>query len=262
SMLDVLQSNVHDASLLQQTVNQETQATLLALEESRGHLSESTRLYDETLVKTGEIAAILSGALESDRQMVERLQQEQLSMQTASTGYLDTMSQQNLQLQTQLQTIGSSYMETMGKQILQMQDDLHSAIQSIFSRFTDINATTFESIEERSNAIIEQLTTSSKTLMDTMGDQVTDLGFFTREINAEVSSLNDSLRQTVGQFGEQMHATMDGTFKSFDEGVAGLVERLSYTAETIRDSVEDLPAAVVAMRASLVNASGAKADDA
>ena len=45
---------------------------------------------------------------------------------------------------------------------------------------------------------------------------------------------------------------MESTFESFDGGVANLVERLSYTAEIIRDSVEDLPAAVVALRGSLI----------
>lgn len=333
-MLETLQANTHAALLLQQNVNQETIDTARALEESRSRLGESTRLYDETLAKTGEIATILAHALDGDRQMIERLREEQAAMRdttngylatvaeqvqkmmerfreeqksrqedndgylagmaaqvkdlmdrfhteqmtmqennsaylgamgeqtgrlqealsTLSEGYTTTMGEQTQRINEALQALGSNYMDTMNRQILQMQDDLHSAIQSIFARFTDINQTTFDNIEQQSASVLEQLSTTSKTVMEEMSDQVTDLGYFTREINAEVTALNDSLRQTVAQFGDRMRTTMESTFQSFDEGVAGLVERLSYTAEIIRDSVEDLPAAVVALRGSLTGA--------
>ncbi|NLN47229.1 MAG: hypothetical protein GX153_11805, partial [Clostridiaceae bacterium] len=361
--LETLQSNNHAALLLQQNVNRETIETTRALEDSRSRLNDSTRLYDDTLTRTGEIATILSRALEADREMVESLRDEQQklmvatrsqmsviadearqmterfredqraqqqinneylagmteqahtlsdrfredqktqqqaneeylasladrihelmerfhteqsalqdanngylsamgeqtgrlqeALQTLSVGYTDTMAAQTDKVNEALQSLGKEYIETMNRQILQMQDDLHSAIQDIFARFTDINTTTFENIEQQSTATIEQLSTSAKTVMEEMADQVTDLGYFTREINAEVTALNDALRQTVAQFGEQMKGTMDSTYQSFDENVAGLVERLSHTTEVIRDSVEALPAAVVAMRGSLLAA--------
>lgn len=371
-MLETLQTNNHAALLLQQNVNQETVATARMLEDSRSRLSDATRVYDDTLNKTGEIAAILSRALEADREMVERLREEQAGLQqamkaqldaiaeqsqqlmerfredqkaqqetnaaqlagmaeqardlslrfredqraqqqthdaylvslsehmrdlmdrfqggqselqdannryleamgeqtgrlqsaleTLSVGYTETMAAQTDKVNEALQSLGRDYIETMNRQILQMQDDLHSAIQDIFARFTDVNTTTFENIEQQSTATLEQLSTAAKEVMSDMSEQVTDLGYFTREINSEVAALNDALRQTVAQFGEQMKSTMEGTYHAFDEQVAGLVERLSHTTEVIRDSVEDLPAAVVAMRGHLLAAArGQLSDDA
>jgi adenylosuccinate synthase len=123
-----------------------------------------------------------NGYLAAMGEQTGRLQE---ALQTLSVGYTDTMSAQTEKVNSALQSLGKEYIETMNRQILQMQDDLHSAIQDIFARFTDINTTTFENIEQQSTATIEQLATSAKTVMEEMSDQVTDLGYFTREINAE-----------------------------------------------------------------------------
>ena len=115
-------------------------------------------------------------------------------------------------MHSSMQTIGEGYLDSMHKQMGSMLDNLYASVDDIFSRFNEISSTTFESIENRSTNMLEELSNTTRGVMDQMREQTSDLGFFTREINSEVSSLNDTLHQATVQYGEQMRLTLEGTF--------------------------------------------------
>ncbi|MEA4890475.1 MAG: hypothetical protein VB070_13545 [Clostridiaceae bacterium] len=211
---------------MQNQINQEAVASLQTLSESRTQLAETAQVFNDSLNKTGDLAGLIGNLLESDRQMAERLNTERQAMQALNNGYIDKMSQQ----------------------ITQLQDDLNSEIESIFGRFTDVYSTTFEHIDEQTTAMIQNYSDSTHSVMNTMDEQVRDITFLTREVTTEISSLNERLEQSVKAFADKIRLSTEDTFQSVDQHVAELAQRLAYTAEIIRDSVDDLPAAVLEVR--------------
>ncbi|NLW10743.1 MAG: hypothetical protein GX028_01845, partial [Clostridiaceae bacterium] len=74
---------------------------------------------------------------------------------------------------------------------------------------------------------------SARAILENLANQQNDL-----------TVISDSLRQQIDHFTSSSDQYVRQTLRNFDDGLAELVERMSFTAAEIRDAVDSLPAAL------------------
>lgn len=231
--LEHIISRSDDNLLMQRELNSQALLTIEGISSSKIALTEAAEKLTDGMGRAGELAAAMQELLEADRNLLGELSSERVAMQSINNGYF----------------------EKMNNQVLQLQDDLNSEITNLLSRFTDIYSVTFENIEEQTGSLIESFDSQTRSLIDSLDEQVRDLTFLTKDVTAEIADLNKNLKDSTSEFASNFNSSLNGHLSSLDSSVNELMTKLASTTELIRESVDDLPAAVLLARMSIDKAS-------
>jgi hypothetical protein len=214
---------------MQRELNSQALRTIEGMSSSKTALAEAAEKLTDGMGRAGELAAAMQELLVADHNLLSELSSERVAMQSINNGYF----------------------EKMNNQVLQLQDDLNSEITNLLSRFTDIYSVTFENIEEQTGSLIESFDSQTRSLMDSLDEQVRDLTFLTKDVTAEIADLNKNLKDSTSEFASNVNSSLNGHLSSLDSSVNELMTKLASTTELIRESVDDLPAAVLLARMSI-----------
>jgi archaellum component FlaC len=231
--LEHIISRSDDNLSMQRELNSQALLTIEGMSSSKIALTEAAEKLTDGMGRAGELAAAMQELLEADHNLLGELSSERVAMQSINNGYF----------------------EKMNNQVLQLQDDLNSEITNLLSRFTDIYSVTFENIEEQTGSLIESFDSQTRSLMDSLDEQVRDLTFLTKDVTAEIADLNKNLKDSTSEFASNVNSSLNGHLSSLDSSVNELMTKLASTTELIRESVDDLPAAVLLARMSIDKAS-------
>jgi hypothetical protein len=231
--------NSDESIAVQKSLNQHALDTIEALGASRVELAAAAEKLNSGMEQASQLAESMNQLLEADRQLIMDLVSEREAMQSINNGYFDKMN----------------------SQMLQLQDDLNSEIANLFSRFTDIYTATFENIDEQTGNLLENFENQTRTLIENMDEQVRDITFLTKDVNAEIADLNHNLQSSSAGFSDSLVKSLNGYLHDMESSVAELMEKLADTTEMIRNSVDDLPAAVLLARMSIDGSLDNDSDD-
>ncbi len=120
-------------------------------------------------------------------------------------------------------------------------DELEFRIQNIFSRFSNDATGVMDKLEGNISKATELFEGSTTMLLQNLEEQSRSMGLYAKDLNIDVATLSESLRESVGIFTEQLNNSTRKTFSEFDAGLAEVSARLANTVESIRESVENLP---------------------
>ena len=81
-------------------------------------------------------------------------------------------------------------------------------------------------------------------MQDEQGRQNDDLHERLSNLISELKEISETLRLSSKNFTQESAVYVNQTLKSFDQGLAEVVERLIFTASAIRDAVDALPVAL------------------
>jgi hypothetical protein len=236
--LEHIISRSDDNLSMQRELNSQALLTIEGMSSSKIALTEAAEKLTDGMRRAGELAAAMQELLEADHNLLGELSSERVAMQSINNGYF----------------------EKMNNQVLQLQDDLNSEITNLLSRFTDIYSVTFENIEEQTGSLIESFDSQTRSLIDSLDEQVRDLTFLTKDVTAEIADLNKNLKDSTSEFASNVNSSLNGHLSSLDSSVNELMTKLASTTELIRESVDDLPAAVLLARMSIDKASDSVED--
>lgn len=227
--LELIMSRSNDNLSMQRELNEHALQTIEGITASQSSLAEAAERLASGMRSAGELADGMQALLQADRELLSVLATDREEMQRLNDGYY----------------------EKMNNQILQLQDDLNSEITSLLSRFTDIYTVTFENIEEQTGGLIENFDNQTRSLMESLDSQVRDLTFLTKDVTAEIADLNKNLKESTLEYSNGIESSLNGHLSSLDTNVNELMSKLVSTTELIRESVDDLPAAVLLARMSI-----------
>lgn len=106
------------------------------------------------------------------------------------------------------------------------------------------------SMESSTTVLSQNLQGSSEILQlihemqDEQGRQNDDLHERLSNLISELKEISETLRLSSKNFTQESASYVNQTLKSFDQGLAEVVERLIFTASAIRDAVDALPVAL------------------
>lgn len=227
--LELIMSRSNDNLSMQRDLNEHALQTIEGITASQSSLAEAAERLASGMRSAGELADGMQALLQADRELLSVLATDREEMQRLNDGYY----------------------EKMNNQILQLQDDLNSEITSLLSRFTDIYSVTFENIEEQTGGLIENFENQTRSLMESLDSQIRDLTFLTKDVTAEIADLNKNLKESTLEYSNGIESSLNGHLSSLDTNVNELMSKLASTTELIRESVDDLPAAVLLARMSI-----------
>lgn len=229
-----------DANLsMQRELNENALQIIEGITASQKSLAEAAERLTSGMRSAGELADGMQALLQADRELLCELASDREKMQS----------------------INNNYFEKMNAQVLQLQDDLNSEITNLLSRFTDIYSVTFENIEEKTTGLVENYDSQTRMLIDSLDEQVRNLTFMTKDITTEIAELNRNFRESASEFNSGVEKSLNGHLLSLDTSVNDLIAKLASTTELIRESVDDLPAAVLLARMSIENSSDVASED-
>lgn len=123
-------------------------------------------------------------------------------------------------------------------------DSMEAAVQSVLGTFTDDAGQVMAKLETNISSAMNLFEGNTSELLSSLEEQARSIGLYAKELNFDVSSLSDSLRESVQIFTDQVSAGTQKTFSDFDAGLTEVSNRLANTIESVREAVEKLPEAV------------------
>jgi hypothetical protein len=123
-------------------------------------------------------------------------------------------------------------------------DDLDFHMQNVSARFAEETQTVIVTLQESISGAMGLFEGNTATLLTSLDEQSRSIGLYAKELSFDISSLSTNLREAVAEFSEHLHEGVVRTFDDFDEGLSEVSKRLANTVESIRDSVDNLPAAI------------------
>jgi phage-related protein len=122
--------------------------------------------------------------------------------------------------------------------------DMDSSVSNTVLRLSEEVTGAMDSFNESMRTAMERFETGTSRMIEVFDEQSRDLGLYARELNMDVGVLTANLRESVEVFNKGLNDGVRETFHEFDEGLSEFTARFANTLETIRDSVEALPAAL------------------
>ena len=150
-------------------------------------------------------------------------------------------------LAAQMSTLKQEYDSYFGKldeQNKTAYDELDFHMQNVIARFAQETETVIGKLQESISGAMGLFEGNTATLLSNLDEQSRSIGLYAKELNYDISSLSASLKESVADFAEHLHKGVVTTFEDFDTGLAEVSKRFANMVESIRDSVENLPAAL------------------
>jgi len=122
--------------------------------------------------------------------------------------------------------------------------DMDSSVSNTVLRLSEEVTTAMESFNISMTAAMDRFETGTSKMINVFEEQSRDMGLYARELNMDVGDLTANLKESVEVFNKGLNEGVRDTFKEFDEGLAEFTARFANTLESIRDSVDALPAAM------------------
>gem|GEM_PF-3052075 len=137
-----------------------------------------------------------------------------------------------------------TYFSRMDEQTRNSFDDLDFHMQNVSARFAEETQTVIVTLQESISGAMGLFEGNTATLLTNLDEQSRSIGLYAKELSYDISSLSTNLKEAVAEFSEHLHEGVVRTFDDFDEGLSEVSKRLANTVESIRDSVDNLPAAI------------------
>lgn len=119
--------------------------------------------------------------------------------------------------------------------------DMDFTVTNTLNRLSEEIAGIIIKFNESIAASAERYEYNSTNLITSFAEQTRDMGLYAHEINLDITTLSNNLRESVGIFNDNMSKGINITFTEFDKGVAEFTKRMSNTIEAIREAVDNLP---------------------
>ena len=140
-----------------------------------------------------------------------------------------------------------TYFERINEENRNSYDELDFHMQNIIARFANEAGETIAKLQQSITSAMELFEGNTATLLNSLDEQSRSIGLHAKELTFDISALSSGLKESVAEFSEHIHGGVVRTFDDFDSGLAEVSKRLANTVESIRDSVESLPAALSGM---------------
>jgi len=137
-----------------------------------------------------------------------------------------------------------SYFNKLDEQNKNAYDELDFHMQNVIARFSQETETVIGKLQESISSAMGLFEGNTATLLSNLDEQSRSIGLYAKELNYDISSLSASLKESVADFAEHLHKGVVTTFEDFDSGLSEVSKRFANMVESIRDSVENLPAAL------------------
>lgn len=231
----------HMVSVLDETIrtNNETTLKLSATMESLSQAGSeqyekaaraAAKLLEDVVVEMNkamdgvghEIAESITNASLGSAEIVDRLAERTMRLKEDYDTYFRRVEEQNTANLTEMEF----------------------RVQNVFSRFSDEANVVMERLESSISSAMNLFEGNTTDLLRSLEEQSRSIGLYAKDINIDVASLSESLRESVGIFTEHLKNSTKATFAEFDSGLAEVSARLANTVESIREAVENLPGAI------------------
>lgn len=123
-------------------------------------------------------------------------------------------------------------------------DDLEFNTDKAIAGFANEVNTMIERLDQnlsKSMFSFEQMTSA---ILVNLEEQARSIGLSARTIDIDITELSSGLKESIGQFAEQIKTGIHSTFEGFDEGLADINKRLANTILSIREAIDTLPDAL------------------
>lgn len=134
-----------------------------------------------------------------------------------------------------------SYFQDINKSTTNIITDMDFTVTNTLNRLSDEILVIIQKFNESISSSAERYETSSNELVTAFTTQTRDMGLYAHEINLDITTLSNNLKESVAIFNEKMNDGIGLTFTEFDKGAAEFTKRMSNTIEAIREAVDDLP---------------------
>lgn len=162
------------------------------------------------------------------------------SIREASIGSADIVNRL-AEKTNQLKNEYDAYFGRVETQSLTNLTEVEYRVQSVFARFSNDATGIMDRLEGNISKAVGLFEGNTTMLLQSLEEQSRSIGLYAKDLNIDVASLSDSLRESVGIFSEHLQSSTHKTFAEFDEGLAEVSARLANTVESIRESIENLP---------------------
>ena len=169
-----------------------------------------------------QIAGSIGATLTDSAEMVDKLAEQMSTLKQEYDAYFGKLDEQNK----------TAY------------DELDFHMQNVIARFSQETETVIGRLQESISGAMGLFEGDTATLLSNLDEQSRSIGLYAKELNYDISSLSASLRESVADFAEHLHKGVVTTFEDFDTGLSEVAKRFANMVESIRDSVENLPAAL------------------
>jgi len=128
-------------------------------------------------------------------------------------------------------------------------DELDFHMQNVIARFSTETETVISKLQESISSAMGLFEGNTATLLANLDEQSRSIGLYAKELNYDIHTLSDNLKGSVAEFSDHLHKGVVTTFEDFDAGLSEVAKRFANMVESVRDSVENLPAALSGNRA-------------
>lgn len=119
--------------------------------------------------------------------------------------------------------------------------DLRFALESVMDQFAGISRENVILMNETSRNASEAFNGRVSDMLATLDEQNRTITLYLKDLGIDLGELNQSLKESVTIFHQEVDRTVGSTFEAFDANMAEAVERLGVLSTHIEESVSALP---------------------
>ena len=158
--------------------------------------------------------------------------------------YINTLTERTEKLVREY----DAYFEGLDKNTNDIMTNMDMIVTSSLTRMADEFSIIIDSFNKTVSESAERYEVNSRELVLSFTEQTRDMGLYAHEINIDITSLSENLKDSVSIFNKNIQQGINQTFTEFDRGLAEFTRRMTNTVEAIRESVDRLPMALADLK--------------